>query len=165
MHVFRLLSCKGSLRTGNPARPWEVTQVEPIRVLIVDDEVEFTETLVKRLRKRNLTVNGVPSGEAALEQLKASPVDVVVLDVKMPGMSGLDTLREIRKGHDQVEVIMLTGHASVEAALEGMAVGAFDYLMKPTQIDELVYKIQDAYKKTRLAEKKKQLENRGASER
>ena len=139
--------------------------MEPIRVLIVDDEVEFTETLVKRLRKRNLTVNGVPSGEAALEQLKASPVDVVVLDVKMPGMSGLDTLREIRKGHDHVEVIMLTGHASVEAALEGMAVGAFDYLMKPTQIDELVYKIQDAYKKTQLAERKKQLENRGASER
>ena len=94
--------------------------MEPIRVLIVDDEVEFLETLVKRLRKRNLTVDGVTSGEAALELLKASPVDVVVLDVKMPGMSGLDTLREIRKGHNHVEVIMLTGHASVEAALEGM---------------------------------------------
>lgn len=138
--------------------------MEPIRVLIVDDEVEFLETLVKRLRKRNLAVDGVTSGEAALELLKASPVDVVLLDVKMPGMSGLDTLREIRKGHNLIEVIMLTGHASVEAALEGMAVGAFDYLMKPTQIDELVYKIQDAHKKILLAEKKKQLENRGASE-
>ena len=138
--------------------------MEPIRVLIVDDEVEFLETLVKRLRKRNLAVDGVTSGEAALELLKASPVDVVLLDVKMPGMSGLDTLREIRKGHNLMEVIMLTGHASVEAALEGMAVGAFDYLMKPTQIDELVYKIQDAHKKILLAEKKKQLENRGASE-
>ena len=106
--------------------------MEPIRVLIVDDEVEFLETLVKRLRKRNLAVDGVTSGEAALELLKASPVDVVLLDVKMPGMSGLDTLREIRKGHNLIEVIMLTGHASVEAALEGMAVGAFDYLMKPT---------------------------------
>ena len=138
--------------------------MEPIRVLIVDDEVEFLETLVKRLRKRNLAVDGVTSGEAALELLKASPVDVVLLDVKMPGMSGLDTLREIRKGHNLIEVIMLTGHASVEAALEGMAVGAFDYLMKPTQIDELVYKIQDAHKKILLAEKKKQLEKRGASE-
>jgi DNA-binding NtrC family response regulator len=138
--------------------------VEQISVLIVDDEVEFLETLVKRLRKRNLTVNGVTSGEAALEQLKTSPVDVVVLDVKMRGMNGLDTLREIKKGHNLVEVIMLTGHASLEAALEGMAVGAFDYLMKPTQIDELVYKIQDAHKKIQLAEKKKQLEDQGASD-
>ena len=138
--------------------------MEQIRVLIVDDEVEFLETLVKRLRKRNLTVNGVTSGEAALEQLKTSPVDVVVLDVKMRGMNGLDTLREIKKGYKLVEVIMLTGHASLEAALEGMAVGAFDYLMKPTQIDDLVYKIQDAHKKIQLAEKKKKLENQGASD-
>ena len=106
-----------------------------IRVLIVDDQLEFLETLFKRLRKRNLTVSGVTSGEAALEQLKTNPVDVVVLDVKMPGLSGLDTLREIRKGHNPVEVIMLTGHGSVESALEGVTVGAFDYLMKLTKID------------------------------
>jgi len=137
--------------------------MEPINVLIVDDEVEFLETLVKRLRKRQLEVNGVTSGEAALELLKTSPVDVVVLDVKMPGMSGLDTLREIKKMHNLVEVIMLTGHASLEAAIEGMAVGAFDYLMKPTQIDELVYKVQDAYKKIKLAEKKIQLGSQNAS--
>jgi DNA-binding NtrC family response regulator len=137
--------------------------MEPINVLIVDDEVEFLETLVKRLRKRKMVVNGVTSGEAALEQLKTSPVPVVVLDVKMPGISGLDTLREIKKTHNLVEVIMLTGHASVEAAIEGMAVGAFDYLMKPTQIDELVYKIQDAYKKTKLAEKKNQVETQSGS--
>lgn len=136
--------------------------MEPIRVLIVDDEVEFLETLIKRLRKRNLTVNGVTSGEAALEQLNANPLDVVVLDVKMPGLSGLDTLREIKKSYNLVEVIMLTGHASVEAAIEGMAVGAFDYLMKPTQIEELVYKIQDAYKKKSLAEKQHELEIEGA---
>jgi DNA-binding NtrC family response regulator len=137
--------------------------MEPINVLIVDDEVEFLETLVKRLRKRKMVVNGVTSGEAALEQLKTSPVPVVVLDVKMPGISGLDTLREIKKTHNLVEVIMLTGHASVEAAIEGMAVGAFDYLMKPTQIDELVYKIQDAYKKIKLAEKKNQVETQSGS--
>jgi DNA-binding NtrC family response regulator len=138
--------------------------MEPTSVLIVDDEVEFMETLVKRLRKRKLVVNGVTSGEAALELLKTSPVDVVVLDVKMPGMSGLDTLREIKKAYHLVEVIMLTGHASVEAAIEGMAVGAFDYLMKPAQIDELLYKIQDAYKKIKLAEKRDQLGSQSTSD-
>jgi DNA-binding NtrC family response regulator len=137
--------------------------MEPIKVLIVDDEVEFLETVVKRLRKRNVDANGVASGEAALEQLQTRPVHVVVLDVKMRGMSGLDTLREIRKKHDHVEVIMLTGHASMEAAMEGMAAGAFDYLMKPTQIDELVYKIQDAYRTRTLAEKRHELEPQGTS--
>lgn len=129
--------------------------MEPISVLIVDDEAEFVETLVKRLRKRKLAVNGVSSGEAALEQLQESPVDIVVLDVKMPGMSGLDTLREIKKRYSLLEVIMLTGHANMEVAVEGMDIGAFDYLMKPIEIDELVYKIQDACKRKRLNEKEK----------
>ncbi|HET9100575.1 MAG TPA: response regulator [Acidobacteriaceae bacterium] len=137
--------------------------MDPIQVLIVDDEVEFLETVVKRLRKRNLMVTGVSSGEAALAELEKHPVDVVVLDVKMPGMSGLDTLREINRRHNRVKVIMLTGHASTEAAMEGMAIGAFDYLMKPTQIDELVYKIQDAYRALELAEKTHQLESQSAS--
>jgi DNA-binding NtrC family response regulator len=127
--------------------------VKQLRVLIVDDEVEFLEVLVKRLRKRELAVNGVTSGREALALLKDNPVDVVVLDVKMPGMNGLETLREIKKDHSPVEVIMLTGHANMEAAIEGMEMGAFDYLMKPTEIDELVYKIQDAYKKKLLNEK------------
>lgn len=137
--------------------------MESINVLIVDDETEFLETVVKRLRKRNLTVSGVASGEAALKQLETNPAQVVVLDVKMPGMSGLDTLREIKKRYSGVEVIMLTGHASTEAALEGMAMGAFDYLMKPTQIDELVYKIQDAFRSQELGEKKHQLESQSTS--
>lgn len=135
--------------------------MEPIKVLLADDEVEFLETVVKRLRKRNLTVEGVTSGEQALEHLKTNEVHVVVLDVKMRGMSGLETLKEIRKQHMGVEVIMLTGHASMEAAIEGMAIGAFDYLMKPAQIDELVYKIQDAYRTLTLAEKKLQLASQG----
>lgn len=139
-------------------------QVDPISVLIVDDEVEFVETLVKRLRKRNLVVSGVTSGEAALEVLKASPVDIVVLDVRMPGLNGLDALREIKKRHKPVEVIMLTGHASMEVAVEGMDIGAFDYLMKPIQIDELVYKIQDACKRKRLSEMADQLATRGTSD-
>jgi len=141
----------------------EAVQVENLSVLIVDDEVEFMETLVKRLRKRKLDVNGVTSGEAALEQLKKTPVDIVVLDVKMPGMSGLDTLREIKKKYSLLEVIMLTGHANMEVAIEGMDSGAFDYLMKPIEIDELVYKIQDACKRKRLNEKAGLVETRGAS--
>jgi DNA-binding NtrC family response regulator len=137
--------------------------VEPIRVLIVDDEAEFLETLSKRLRKRKLAVSGVTSGEAALEQLKEGPVDVVVLDVKMPGMSGLEALREIKKRYANLEVIMLTGHANMEVAIEGMNMGAFDYLMKPIEIDELVYKIQDASKRKILHEKAELTEKPGAS--
>jgi DNA-binding response OmpR family regulator len=131
--------------------------MEPIKVLIVDDEVEFLETVVKRLRKRNLDATGVTSGEAALDQLAKGPVDVVVLDVKMRGISGLETLREIKRKHHPVEVIMLTGHASMEAAMQGMALGAFDYLMKPAQIDELVGKIEDARRTLTLAEKRHEL--------
>lgn len=117
------------------------------KVLLVDDETEFIETLVKRLRKRNLDVDAANSGKEALEKLGSNPVDVVVLDVKMPDMDGIETLKLIKRQNPKVEVIMLTGHASVEVAIQGMELGAFDYLMKPMDIDELLYKLQDAYKK------------------
>jgi DNA-binding NtrC family response regulator len=129
-------------------------KVDTFKVLLVDDEVEFMETLVKRLKKRNLIVSGVSSGEQAIEALAQAPVDIVVLDVKMPGMDGLETLTEIKKSCPLVEVIMLTGHASMEVAIEGMEQGAFDYLMKPMDIDELLYKLQDAYKKKKLHEER-----------
>ena len=151
----------GSDRTNHAAGLLEAVQVENLSVLVVDDEAEFMETLVKRLRKRKLTVSGVTSGEAALEQLKETTFDIVVLDVKMPGMNGLDTLRELKKSYPLVEVIMLTGHADMEAAIEGMDVGAFDYLMKPIEIDELLYKIQDAHKRKRLNEKGGVADTRG----
>lgn len=128
--------------------------VEAIRVLLVDDEAEFLETLVKRLKKRRVDVQGVRSGEEALEFIRTQPVDVVVLDVKMPGMDGIQTLKAIKSMDPLVEVIMLTGHASVEVAIQGMELGAFDYLMKPMDIDELLYKVQDAYKKKALQEKR-----------
>ena len=128
--------------------------MDAFSVLLVDDEVEFLETLLKRLKKRKLDVSGVHSGEAALDFLKANPVDVVVLDVKMPGMDGLETLRAMKKEVPLVEVIMLTGHANMEVAIEGMELGAFDYLMKPMDIDELLYKLQDAYKKKSLQEQR-----------
>jgi DNA-binding NtrC family response regulator len=124
--------------------------VDAFSVLLVDDELEFLETLVKRLKKRNLAVQGAKSGEEALKILETEPVDVVVLDVKMPGMDGIETLGEIKKLYPLVEVIMLTGHASMEVAIEGMELGAFDYLMKPMNIDELLYKLQDAYQKKSL---------------
>jgi DNA-binding NtrC family response regulator len=123
-------------------------------VLLVDDEVEFLETLMKRMKKRGVRVSGVNSGDEALAFLSNNPVDVVVLDVKMPGMDGIETLRTIKKRHPMVEVIMLTGHASVEVAIQGMELSAFDYLMKPINIDDLLYKLQDACQKKAIQEKK-----------
>lgn len=99
------------------------------------------------MKKRKLITSSVNSGEDALEFLGQNPTDVVILDVKMPGIDGIQTLREIKQQYPLVEVIMLTGHANVEVAIQGMEIGAFDYLMKPMAIDDLVYKIQDAYKK------------------
>ncbi|MBW1709031.1 MAG: response regulator [Deltaproteobacteria bacterium] len=124
------------------------------KILLVDDEIEFLETLMKRIKKRAVDVTGVSSGEKALEEIEKNPYDVVVLDVKMPGMDGIETLREIKRRYPLIEVIMLTGHASVEVAVQGMELGAFDYLMKPMDIDELLYKLEDAYKKKTLHEQK-----------
>jgi len=124
------------------------------KVLLVDDEVEFLQTVTKRLERRKLSVTAAHSGEEALQQLEGTGADVVVLDVRMPGLDGIETLRRIKSAHPLVEVIMLTGHASVEAAIEGMELGAFDYLMKPVEFDELLYKIQDAHKKKSIQEAK-----------
>jgi DNA-binding NtrC family response regulator len=124
------------------------------RVLFVDDEVDFLDTLLKRMRKRRVNVSGVKSGEDALEWLSGNIADVVVLDVRMPGMDGIETLRAIKKLDPLVEIIMLTGHANLEVARKGMELGAFDYLMKPVDIDELLYKVQDACKKKSIHEQK-----------
>jgi DNA-binding NtrC family response regulator len=132
----------------------EVIPLNEFNVLLVDDETEFLETLMKRLRKRRLNTLGVSSGEEALRIINEAPIDVVVLDVKLPGMNGMETLKEIKKAKPLIEVIMLTGHASMEVAIEGMESGAFDYLMKPMDIDELLYKLQDAYKKKSIQEEK-----------
>ncbi len=119
--------------------------MEEFKVLIVDDEADFLETIVKRLRARDIEVSGVESGYLALEALDESPPDVVILDVRMPGMDGIETLREIKKKKPLTEVIMLTGHASVETGIQGMQLGAFDYLMKPIALDELLEKVRQAY--------------------
>jgi DNA-binding NtrC family response regulator len=127
--------------------------VSPL-VLLVDDEVPFVETMTKRLSKRELMVLPAYSGREALEKLEKHGVDVVILDVKMPGMDGIETLREIKRAHPLVEVIMLTGHATVETAVEGMRLGAFDYLMKPCEIEELLAKVNEAKEKKSNHEQK-----------
>jgi DNA-binding NtrC family response regulator len=123
-------------------------------VLLVDDEVPFVETMTKRLTKRQLMVLSAYSGREALEKLEKNAVDVVILDVKMPAMDGIETLREIKKAHPLVEVIMLTGHATIETAVEGMRLGAFDYLMKPCEIEELLAKVDEAKGKKSKHEQK-----------
>jgi len=126
-------------------------------VLLVDDEVAFVETLVKRLAKRDVRVDFAHSGQEALDKLAdAGPTktDVVILDVKMPGMDGLETLARMKEKYPLVEVIMLTGHATVESAIEGMKRGAFDYLMKPCEFDHLMEKLKEAAEKKRQHEDK-----------
>ena len=126
-----------------------------VQVLLVDDEVSFVETLTKRLSKRSLEITAAHGGKEALGILSKNRVlEVVILDVKMPGMDGIETLREIKKKHPLVEVIMLTGHATVESAIEGMKLGAFDYLMKPCDIDQLVSKVEGASERKRMQEEK-----------
>lgn len=124
-------------------------------IILVDDEVPFVETMTKRLIKRNLEVMAAYSGKEALGQLKKHPnIEVVILDVKMPGMDGIETLKEIKKEYPLTEVIMLTGHATVESAIDGMKLGAFDYLMKPCDIDLLMSKVEEAAIKKRKHEDK-----------
>ena len=121
--------------------------MERIRLLLVDDEEDFRATLANRLRKREFEVTQAESGSRALEALKTRAIDVAVVDVKMPGMDGLETLREIKRVAPHIEVIMLTGHASVESGVEGMRLGAFDYIMKPCDINDLILKVEDAFQR------------------
>lgn len=126
--------------------------MDQFTVLLVDDEIEFRELLAKRLNKRKLEVLTADGAEEALRLLAARPIDVVVLDVRMPGMSGTDALREIKARLPSVEVLMLTGHAQLDVALAGMELGAFDYLLKPVDLDALLYRLQDAYRRKHLRE-------------
>jgi DNA-binding NtrC family response regulator len=118
-----------------------------IRVLLVDDEAEFLEQLSERLKLRDYDVSTCMSGEEAVEKIKAFNFDVVILDVAMPGIDGTEALRQIKSIKPLTEVIMLTGHATVESAIEGMKLGAFDYLMKPTETDDLLEKINKAHER------------------
>jgi DNA-binding response OmpR family regulator len=118
-----------------------------IKVLLVDDEKEFVDALAERLEVRDFEVTRAFDGDEALGRIADADTDVVILDVMMPGKDGVTTLREIKKIKPLVEVIMLTGNATVQSAIEGLQSGAYDYLMKPTETKDLVAKIVAAYKR------------------
>ena len=125
------------------------------RILLVDDEERFRANLEKMLGAQGLMVRGAGSGAEALEDLKLNPCDVIVLDIRMPGMDGLATLKEIKRINPEVEVIILSGHASMDAAFEINRLGGYDYLMKPCPLEELLLKIEAAYDKKVDREKRK----------
>lgn len=126
-----------------------------MKVLFVDDEVDFLEVMVKRLKKRDVDATGLSDGNNVVELIEKNNYDIVVLDVRMPGCkSGIDILKDIKKCRPLVEVIMLTGHALLDVARDGIANGAFDYMVKPADIDELFYILNDAYQKKTIQESK-----------
>lgn len=115
-----------------------------LTVLLVDDEVEFVKTLAERLQLRGFEVRVAGDGESAMDQIQAGLLDLVVLDVMMPGLGGLEVLKQIKQHQPRIPVILLTGHSSTSDGIAGMRLGAFDYLMKPINIDELLKKMQEA---------------------
>ena len=123
------------------------------QILLVDDEKTMVKYLSKQLVKKGFDIRVAYNGLDALEQVKAADFDVVLLDVLMPGMNGIETLKEIKKIKPQTEVIMLTGHASVEVGIEGMKAGAFNYIMKPFDPNELVAEINLAFEQRRIMKK------------
>ncbi|MBC2715924.1 MAG: response regulator [Desulfobacteraceae bacterium] len=124
------------------------------KILLVDDEIIFTNNMSKLLTSRGYLVTAVNNGESAIRMLEEKDFDVVVLDLKMPGMDGITTLKEIKKLGLFTETLILTGHGSVDTALEAIKIGAYDYLAKPCEIDELVEKIEGAWQQKDADEKK-----------
>ncbi len=118
-----------------------------IKVLLVDDEEEFVKTLSERIQMRDLGSNIAYNGEQALKVVKDEVPDVMILDLKMPGIDGMEVLKRVKKAYPQVQVIMLTGHGSEKDEKEARKLGAFDYLQKPADIDTIVGTIRKAYKK------------------
>jgi two-component system, OmpR family, response regulator CpxR len=118
-----------------------------IKVLLVDDEKEYVEALAQRLEARNLSVITALNGDEAIARVREEKLDVVILDMVMPGRSGVEVLKEIKQIQPLVEVILLTGHATVQTAIDSMTRGAFYYLMKPTEMKSLLEKIAHAYQR------------------
>ncbi|WP_045222317.1 response regulator [Desulfonatronum thioautotrophicum] len=116
-----------------------------MKLLLVDDEERFRTTLAKRLADKGIDVTTLDSGVSALRYILEHPVDVIVLDIKMPELDGIETLKEIKKINPGIEVILLTGHGSIDTAIVGMRLGAYDYLMKPCELEILLKKIIGAY--------------------
>lgn len=122
-------------------------------IALVDDDRNILTSVSMTLEQEGFQVRTYTDGESALQGITARPVDLAVLDVKMPRMDGIETLKEIKKRHPRVEVIMLTGHGSVESGVQGMSHGAYDYVLKPFQLDELLHKIRLAFERKQLHER------------
>ena len=116
-----------------------------IRTLLVDDEKEFTDALAERLKIRGLDITVAYSGQSAINLIEQNAYDIIVLDVHMPGLSGTETLQRVKEIAPLVQVVMLTANVTVEKAIAGMKLGAYDFLMKPTETEELIAKINEAY--------------------
>lgn len=128
--------------------------MEKMKLMLVDDEERFLKTTKKLIEKKGCAVLTAISGEEALEKLKLQNVHVVILDVKMPGMDGNETLKAIKTLYPLVEVIMLTGHGTMDSAIDGLKSGAFDYLVKPADIDDILEKATEAFEKRHRLEEK-----------
>jgi len=128
--------------------------MEEMKIMLVDDEERFLSTTKKLLTKKGIETLTAMSGAEALEKLRTQNIHVVILDVKMPGMDGIETLKQIKRQFPLVEVIMLTGHATVESAVEGLKSGATDYLIKPTDVQDLMEKAEEAFEKRKRLEEK-----------
>jgi len=120
--------------------------MDSINVLIVDDEEELALTIAERLEIRGIKTQTVSDGDLALNSVRTHNPDVVVLDVMMPGIGGLGILKQIKSLDPKIPVILLTGYGSKERSIEGMNLGAFDYVLKPCNLDDLITKIQEAVK-------------------
>jgi len=120
--------------------------MKKLKILLVDDEEEFVTTLAERLELRGLQARAALNGEAALKMIEADTPEIVILDIMMPGIGGFEVLRRIKAQHPRLPVILLTGRGSTNEGIKGMRLGAFDYLMKPLNIEELLKKMQEAIK-------------------
>ena len=120
---------------------------EKINLLLVDDEEQFLRSTTKRLEVRDFNVIAVTSGDKAIEAAKKHPIDIALVDLKMPGMDGEETLRTLKAEHKWMEVVILTGHGSIDSAVECTKDGAYSYLQKPCEFDRLLEMLTDAYKK------------------
>ena len=121
------------------------------RVLLVDDEEEFVSALSERLMLRGIEADCALNGEEALARMMEKEFEVVILDVLMPGLGGLEVLRQIKSTHPNTQVILLTGHGSTREGIEGMRLGAFDYLIKPVDIEEMLAKMKEAGETARVS--------------
>ncbi len=131
---------------------------EKINLLLVDDEEQFLESITKSLELRDFNVIAVNRGDKAIEAAKTNPVDIALLDLRMPGISGEETLKQLKQEHKWLEAVILTGHGGIDSAVECTKMGAYSYLQKPCELSQLLEVLQNAYKKKVM--NKKQIEEK-----